>query len=351
MADYDSTIQALPALINPALEDFLLGVDSSDSFEPKKLGLDKLMKLILEGNSVFTADSSFTLKANLDANGHKLINLHSAAQDNDAVALHQVKPMIQSLSELVPSGLTASDRGAFIRVMCSTINAPWGGFYMFYWCLDDSPSTSIDQVGADIVASSSAIVNFDGSVANVVNVPKAEAWQGKYFHYAVRYRNMVSMSPLSATGHILVQSPSYSDIISDNKPDAPSNQSLVVNQNRIIVTADPPPYAAIGLLYRFEILMNNSHDTNIQGNEEGLITAISRSPRFAYDLPLGQGHHSYVHARITCLSLMNKSSDASTIHCPVNLDVNLFNENYLNYLAIKMAEKIQTQDGQPLAAK
>jgi len=84
MPDNDSTIQALPTLSDPALADHLLASDTSDSYEPKKLPLDKLMELILGTSDAFLVEgATLFLKNNMDANGNTIINLPAASDDSE----------------------------------------------------------------------------------------------------------------------------------------------------------------------------------------------------------------------------------------------------------------------------
>ncbi len=352
MPDNDSTLQALPTLSSPALQDFLLAADASDSYEPKKLPLDKLMQLILSSSSAFEVqDSTLYLKQSMDANGNKIINLPGASNPGDAVPYVQISPLIKSLDYLTPAAPSAQDRHSFIRVACPTILDPFGGFYLFYWCLDSSPSTQITISGGSVVASSGATINFDGSVANIVNIPKDAGMQGSYFHVAVRYRNFNYLSNMSSTGRLLVTAPTLGDIFKNNDAPAPKNSSLVAEKNRLSINAEPGPDTPPGCSYIAEILFNSSDKTEISGTEAGLVRISSNSPSFSYDVPLMQSQSPWVHARIASVSMFGIKSYTDTMHCELRYDADFINEDFLNLMASKMAEKIQTQDGQPLAAK
>ncbi len=352
MPDNDSTIQALPTLSEPALQDLLLAADASDSYEPKKLPLDKLMQLILGSSTAFEVQgSTMYLKQALDANGNKIINLPGAANDGDAVPYIQISPLIKALDYITPGAPSASDRGSFIRVTCPTITDPFGGFYLFYWCVDTSPSTQITISGSSVVASSGATINFDGSVANIVNIPKDVGMQGHYFHVVVRYRNFNYLSNISPTGHLLVQNPVLGDVIKNEEAPRPRNYSLVAGNNRLSINAEPGQDTPPGCSYLAEILFNSSDSTEITGTEDGLVRISSNSPQFSYDVPLMQSQSSWVHTRIASVSMFGIKTFTETMHCELLYDANFINEEFLNLMAIKMAEKIQTQDGQPLAAK
>ncbi len=352
MPDNDSTLQALPTLSAPALQDFLLAADTSDSYEPKKLPLDKLMELILSSSTAFEVmGSTLYLKQSMDANGNKIINLPGAANDGDAVPYIQVSPLIKALDYITPGAPSASDRGSFIRVTCPTIVDPFGGFYLFYWCLDSSPSTQITISGSSVVASSGATINFDGSVANIVNIPKDPGMQNSYFHVAVRYRNFNYLSNISPTGHLLVQNPVFEDLIENKDAPCPRNHSLVASGNRININAEPGPDTPPGCSYLAEILFNSSDSTEITGTEDGLVRISSNSPQFSYDIPLMQSQSKWVHTRIASVSMFGIKTFTETMHCELEYDADFINEEFLNLMARKMSEKIQTQDGQPLAAK
>ena len=352
MAEQDSTIQDLPTLSAPVLQDFLLAADTSDSYEPKKLPLDKLMELILSSSTAFDVQgSTLYLKQNMDAGGNKIINLPGASNPGDAVPYVQISPLIKSLDYITPGAPSASDRGSFIRITCPTIVDPFGGFYLFYWCLDSFPSTQITISGGSVVASSGATINFDGSVANIVNSPKDPGMQNSYFHVAVRYRNFNYLSNISLTGHLLVQNPVLGDVIKSEEAPRPRNYSLVALMNRLSINAEPGPDTPPGCSYLAEILFNSSDSTEITGTEDGLVRISSNSPQFSYDVPLMQSQSLWAHARIASVSMFGIKTFTETMHCRLLYNANFINEEFINLMAIKMAEKIQTQDGQPLAAK
>jgi hypothetical protein len=201
------------------------------------------------------------------------------------------------------------------------------------------------------VASSGATINFDGSVANIVNIPKDAGMQGSYFHVAVRYRNFNYLSNMSPTGRLLVTAPTLGDIFKNNDAPAPKNSSLVAENNRLSINAEPGTDTPPGCSYIAEILFNNYDKTEISGTEAGLVRISSNSPSFSYDVPLMQSQSPWVHARIASVSMFGIKSYTDTMHCELRYDADFINEDFLNLMASKMAEKIQTQDGQPLAAK
>lgn len=352
MPDNDSTLQALPTLSEPALQDILLAADASDSYEPKKLPLDKLMQLILSSSSAFEVmGSTLYLKQALDANGNKIINLPGAANDGDAVPYIQVSPMIKPLNHLTPGVPSVSERDSFLRIACPSITDPFGGFYLFYWCQDSSPSTQITISGSFVVASSGATINFDGSVANIVNIGKDIGMQGFYFHVAVRYRNFNYLSNISPTGHLLVQNPVLGDVIKDEDAPRPRNYSLVALKNRLSINAEPGQDTPPGCSYLAEILFNSSDSTEITGTEDGLVRISSNSPQFSYDVPLMQSQSRWVHTRIASVSMFGIKTFTETMHCELLYDANFINEEFLNLMARKMSDMIQTQAGEPLTIK
>jgi len=352
MPDNDSTLQALPTLSAPALQDFLLAADASDSYEPKKLPLDKLMQLILSSSTAFDVQgSTLCLKQNMDAGGNKIVNLPSASNPGDAVPYIQISPLIKALDYLTPAQPSASDRGSFIRVTCPTIVDPFGGFYLFYWCLDSSPSTQITISGSSVVASSGATINFDGSVANIVNIPKDAGMQNSYFHIAVRYRNFNHLSNISPTGHLLVENPVLGDIFKSQEAPRPRNHSLVASGNRININAEPGPDTPPGCSYIAEILFDSSDRTEIVGTEDGLLRISSSIPSFSYDVPLMQSQSPWVHARIASVSIVGFENFTDTMHCELRYDADFINEEFLNLMARKMSDMIQTQNGEPLTVK
>jgi len=352
MPDNDSTLQALPTLSAPALQDFFLPADTTNSYEPKKLPLDKLMQLILSSSSAFEVmGSTLYLKQALDANGNKIINLPGAANPGDAVPYIQVSPMIKPLNHLTPGLPSVSERDSFLRIACPTITDPFGGFYLFYWCLDSSPSTQITISGGSVVASSGATINFDGSVANIVNIPKDAGMQGSYFHVAVRYRNFNYLSNMSSTGRLLVTAPTLGDIFKNKDAPAPRNYSLVADKNRLSINAEPGPDTPPGCSYIAEILFDFSGKSEIIGTEAGLVRITSSVPAFTYDVPLMQSQSPWVHARIASVSMFGIKSYTDTMHCELRYDADFINEDFLNLMARKLSDMIQTQAGEPLTVK
>ena len=352
MPDNDSTIQALPSLSAPTLQDFLLAADTSDSYEPKKLPLDKLMELILSSSTAFDVQgSTLCLKQNMDAGGNKIINLPGASNPGDAVPYIQISPLIKALDYITPGAPSASDRGSFIRITCPTIVDPFGGFYLFYWCLDSSPSPQITLSGSSVVASSGATINFDGSVANIVNSPKDPGMQNSYFHVAVRYRNFNYLSNLSATAHLLINKPVLGDIFKSQEAPPPRNFSFVAENNRLYVNAEPGPDTPPGCSYIAEILFDSSDKTEITGTESGLLRISSSIPSFSYDVPLMQSQSPRVHARIASVSMHGLMTFTDTLHCELQYDANFINEEFLDLMARKMSDMIQTQAGEPLTVK
>lgn len=352
MPDNDSTLQALPTLSAPALQDFLLAADTSDSYEPKKLPLDKLMELILSSSSAFEVmGSTLYLKQALDANGNKIINLPGAANPGDAVPYIQVSPMIKPLNHLTPGLPSVSERDSFLRIACPSITDPFGGFYLFYWCQDSSPSTQISLSGSSVVASSGATINFDGSVANIVNIGKDIGMQGLYFHVAVRYRNFNYLSNLSATAHLLINNPVLGDIFKSQESPRPRNFSFVAEKNRLYINAEPAPKSPPGVSYLAEILFDFSEKSEIQGSELGLVRISSSVPAFSYDVPLMQAQAPWVHVRIASVSMHGLMTFTDTLHRELQYDANFINEEFLNLMARKMSDMIQTQAGEPLTVK
>ena len=310
------------------------------------------MGMILNNNNVFDIDGgSFKLLTDMNANGRKIVSLGAGSADADGVNYLQIKDMVQSLSGVTPGTPGVSDLGSAVRVVTSTVTSPWGGFYMFYWCVDSSAGASLSLSGGTVVASSGATVNFDGSVANIVNIIKDAGWQGKYFHVACRYRNIKNISGLSATGTALIALPGYIDIIDENVPPEARDVSISSVENTICIVGGVPEREPPGVTYRAEILLDDGELTEIKGTEPGLISMINSTPVFRYDLPISKGKYSYVHVRVASVTLMRKEQITATLHSKVSLDTDVLNDSYLNYIALKMSERMQTQDGTPLKPK
>jgi len=311
------------------------------------------MELILGTSDAFLVEgATLFLKNNMDANGNTIINLPAASDDSAAVPYSQVSHLIKSLDHITPGAPTAVDKRSFIRVACPTITDPFGGFYLFYWCTDSSASTQITISGNSVVASSGATINFDGSVANIVNVIKDKGLEGSYFHVAVRYRNFNHLSNLSVTGHLLVEVPTAEDILI-NHEDAPlpRNESMVIGKNRIFINANPGPLTPPGCSYIAQILFDSSPLTKISGTEANLVRISSSTPAFSYDVPLMQSQYPWVHARIASVSIFGIETFTPTMHSALDYSVDFINDAFLNLMAHKMADMIQTQAGEPLAAK
>lgn len=348
----DSLMQALPLMTDPQGVDLLIAADESAGFAPKRLPLDTAMNMILSDNPAFSLeDGIFTLKGRLDCAGYKISNLAQAAQDGDAVNYAQIKDMIIPLSDVSPGLPGVSEIGNYLRIATSTITAPFGGFYLFYWCVDTQENTEMSISGGSVVASSGATVNFDGSVANIVNVSKNTGWVGKYFHVACRYRNIKYFSPLSPTGHKYILAAAYTDVVTSNKPPAAANPSLSIIDNALCLTAQIPGEALFGQAYRAEILLDNDAETEITGAEPGLITLHSSIPSFRYDIPISKGKYAFAHARIVSTSLANNEEATKTFHVTLVLDTDIIDDSFLNFLALKMSERMQTQQGEPLKPK
>lgn len=353
MSDNDKMLYELDELVEPAKDDALLVSDTSESNEPKKLLIEALMQMILSGNMSFkiSDDSGLILLEALDANGKRIHGLAKATDDKDAVRFSQVRHLVDPLEGLEPFLPSVADRGSFLRVVTQTITMPFGGFYLFYWCVDAAENTQLTLDGGSVVASSGATVNFDGSVANVVNIPKTAGMQGKYFHCAVRYRNSSYVSGLSATSHFMISAHAPVDLIVMSSPGEPINQAVSIANNRVVISADKPENVPVGASYRFDILFDGVPDTQIGGNEAQLLTFYSNVPRFVYDIPMMQSGKAYVHVRMSCVSAYGAASSGTTRHVPVSFDDTALNESFLDYMAQKVAEKVQTQDGTPLTAK
>lgn len=347
----DSTIYGLPVLEEPSLADLMVIWDTSAS-ATKRVEIAYLMALILSGSAAFqVVDGMLKLTANMDANINRITNLAAGTSDSDAVRYDQVSAMISSLASITPSTPVAEDKGAFIRVLTSTIINPFGGFYLFYWCVDTTAGTTIDMVNGSPTASNGATVHFDGSVANVVNIAKSEGLNNKYFHCAVRYRNITSQSGLSSTGTALIELPSPSDLVLRYNPKEAKDLSASILENRLRVVGVPDPEEQFGVSYRLEMLYDDTIDTEIVGNEPGLVTMSSNVPIFSSELPITAGKYSYIHLRCVTRSLFGDEVYGETMHVAVAIDTDVFNDNYLNHIALKMSERMQTQDGTPLKQK
>ena len=345
----DSTIDGLPLLTSPDGSDQIPTLDVSAGGIVKRMPLDKALEYILNNNGAFSlAEGALKLGAAQNCNSYKLINLAAGTADEDAVNYGQIKAAIGALGT-APGIVSASDKGAFLRLAVPTINTPWGGFYLFYWCVDTAPNTQITLSGGSPVASSGATVYFDGSVANVVNVIKDEGWVGKHFHVACRYRNLVNMTDLGPTGHLQITLPAYPDLVSQTEPEKATDLAVSILENRIYVVA----YKAEGfaLNYQLELLFDDAEETAITGNETGLIRFGAPIPQFTIDIPFSKASKAHIHARILTINAAGVYAATETVHSPVSFDAGAINESFVNYLATRLAEKIVTQSDEALKTK
>ncbi len=350
MPENDSTIQGLQTLSAPALIDLLVCADASDSYEPKQIEITVLRDLILSSNSAFEiASGKLKLKDYLNANNKQIRALSAGTENDYAVNYAQVKEAIMSLAGVTPATPNISELGAFLRLSTTTVSDPWGGFYLFYWCVDNFSNTTMDLSGTSVVASSGATVNFDGSVANIVNIVKDSGWYGNYLHVAVRYRNIKSISPLSGTAHYEVATPGVNDLISEYIPKVVDNPAISKGENRLYITSDP--VEGVGISYVCQLLFDDAAETSITGNEAGLIELSGKNPKFTYDMPLNVGNYSFVHARIISVSLLGESVACDTIHNTVDISGDLLSDTLVNYFAARLAEKLVTQDDTSLKIK
>ncbi len=348
----DSLIQNLPLQSAPAAGDLLVSADVSASNAVKKLSLQSVMEFVLSGNAVFDgASGAFKLLAKQDCNGYKLENMAAGSAAGDAVRWGQVSPAFQALTGVTPTVPVVSDKGAFFRVAVSTITNPGYGFYLFYWCIDTSPSATISLVSDNPVASSGATVYFDGSIANVVNIIKDSGLMSKYLHVAVRYRNLGSISAISPTGHHHIGLPGFGDIVTETEPERVADAALSMAQNRLYLKADLPAVRALGETYQAELLFDDQADTRLTGNEEGLVRMSSTDPIFTYDIPLSSAGFAYVHGRILTVSLKGIRAACKTAHTTLSLDGSLISNGLIDYLAARLAEKLVTSSDEALKAK
>lgn len=345
----DSTVSNLPLLSNPEGADLIPTGDVSAGGVLKRMPLDKAMQYILD-NEAFTAlGGALKLNAAQNCNAHKLINLAPGTADADALNYSQLKAWIGAL-DTTPGITSISDRGAFLRLVVSSVTNPPGGLYMFYWCVDGNANTQITLSGGTPVASSGATIYFEGSVANVANVVKDGGWQSKHFHCACAYRNLNNITSLGPTGHLQISSPAFPDIIATDDPDPVKNASLGCKSNRLVLLAKPIP-EAFAVQYLAEILVDDKEYNEIMGNEPALIRIGSPLPDFSWDLTLAQTTSLYAHARILTVSPTGKTAVTDTLHVPISFDSDALSDHLLNYLAARVSEKVVTASGEYLKIK
>jgi hypothetical protein len=253
--------------------------------------------------------------------------------------------MIMGLEGISPSIPTIQDKGLMYRVSTIAINVPKGGFYIFYWCIDQNPNTTITIQNGIPRASSSVTVFAEGSVINNIYIYQEEEWINKYLHCVVQYRNIENESALSETGHYHIINPGWWDIINSH-PWKVENMSMSILGNIIYITADKPSDIAYGTVCALRLLFNDNSDTKIIGNEEGLINMYAADPIFTYDIPLTKGNYQFVHSRIDTIALNGRIANSMTLTQPISLDVNLISDSLMNYLADRMVEKLKIDNGE-----
>lgn len=346
----DSTIQALASL-TPAKQDLILAVDQSDSYGAKKLTLEALMNFVLGNTAAFDISSGkLRLKDSLNANEKKIVNLSTGDSPGDAVNYATVAPMIQSLEGLKPATPEVTGQGP-IRAAVTPVTDPWGGFYYFYWCVDDSPATELSVSGGSVVASSGATVYVEGAVANVISIARTAEMNGKYIHVAVRYRNFASLSKLSNSGtHLVLHKAAFDDLIGA-AVSPPEGFSVCASENQVILEAQPPVDANIATTYVAELLFDGNGSNEIQGMEKGLIRIYSNTPKFVYDIPLLQAQRPYCHARIGAVAFDGTTAFTDTKSEGTFYDPGHVHESFLSLLAARLSERLTTQGGEPLLVK
>ncbi len=349
----DSLVQGLAPIVSPALADLLLLIDESDSYAPTKMSLEQMRDFVLQNEvSITTSGGYLKLLRYMNANSMQIKNLANGTADGDAVNYGQVKEGFQSLGSGSPGSMSiASEQASYLRLAATQIINPWGGFYLFYWCVDTYSNTTLSVVGANVVASSGAAVNFDGSVGNIVNVIKDSGWVGKYFHVAFRYRNLKSITGISGTEHRLLSLPSLSDVINADDPAEAINLAVNLLENRLYITAETPAVNVAGVSYMMELLFDNETNTDILGTETGLIKLTAPEPVFTYDLPISLAKYGYAHVRILSRTLNGYTKATDTKHHSVTIDGNVISDSLVAYIAARVAEKVVTNSDESLKVK
>ncbi len=349
----DSTVQGLSPINSPSLADLLLIINVSESYEPQNISLEQIRDFVLQNEVSFTTSGGYLkLLRYLNANNMQIKGLAAGTVDSDAVNYGQVKEGFQSLGNGSPGAVSiAGEQASYLRLAATQINSPWGGFYMFYWCVDTFSNTTLSVVGGNVTASSGAAVNFDGSVGNIVNVIKDSGWIGKYFHVAFRYRNLKNITGLSETAHRLLSLPSFSDVINSDDPAEATNLALNLLENRLYITAETPVQNVAGVSYMMELLFDDEASTDILGTETGLIKLTSPEPVFTYDLPISLAKYGYAHVRILSRTLNGYTKATDTKHHSVSMDGNVISDSLVAYIAARVAEKVVTNSDESLKMK
>jgi hypothetical protein len=348
----DSTIQALQTL-TPAKQDLVLVVDQSDSYGAKKLTLEALMNFVLGNSAAFDiSNGRLRLQNSLNANGKKITGLAAGEQPGDAVNYGTVSHLVEQLTEVSPDAPTIEEYGSHLRVSTTAIDAPSGGSYLFYWCVDQLASTELTVSGGAVV-SGTGTVYCEGSVANVANILKTAGLVGRYLHVAVRYRNSQHVSPISATKHHLLSTGIFEDVFSESldvKP--PAELSLVTENNRLVISANPGDDVPPGTMYYAEIVMNNEDNYDVQGNEYCLIRLASYTPEFTYEVPVSASKWAYAHVRVLAVAPNGAQGATETVSAGYTYySGNILDDALLGAIATAVADCLQTAGGEALVKK
>jgi hypothetical protein len=348
----DSTIQALQTL-TPAKQDLILAVDQSDSYGAKKLTLEALMNFVLGNSAAFDiSNGRLRLQNSLNANGKKITGLAAGEQPGDAVNYGTVSHLVEQLTEVSPDAPTIEEYGSHLRVSTTAIDAPSGGSYLFYWCVDQLASTELTVSGGAVV-SGTGTVYCEGSVANVANILKTAGLVGRYLHVAVRYRNSQHVSPISATKHHLLSTGIFEDVFSDSMVVPPPTElSVVADDNLLVISASPGADVPPGTRYCAEIVMSNDNDYDVVGSEYNLIRLASYAPDFAYEIPVSASKYTYAHVRVLAVAPNGAQGATKTVSAGYTYySGNILDDALLGAIATAVADCLQTAGGEALVKK
>jgi|ADurb_Cas_03_Slu_FD_contig_61_1076984_length_7533_multi_3_in_0_out_0_4 hypothetical protein len=348
----DKQLFELDTLSSPAGEDHVLASDTSGSNAPKKLLLSALRDFVLGTAACFNAiGTTFKLTNNMDAGQKKITNLKAGSTTGDAVNYGQVEGLITTnLPALAAPTLTQNASYLLLRSAVAPISFP---HYLFYYYIDNESGTEL-VLNEGVVQTSAGDEAVEiASPNNMATIVRHGIMVGQYVHVAVRYRNLNSISPLSATCSKIITTEGLPDLVASisETPKEPANLFIEVLGNRVCVRATPDPDTSPGCSYAAEIIFNSEPDYVISGEELSLVQIWSNTPSFTYDLPLMQMREGYVHARICVVSLSGGRAYTDTVSHGVDYDHNFINEDFLSLIADRMSERLVTAGGEMLAPK
>ncbi len=141
----------------------------------------------------------------------------------------------------------------------------------------------------------------------------------------------------------------WGDLVGSSLPGTVTEPTMSMAGNRLHINAKDA--AGFGLSYVAEILFDNTANTSLAGSEAGLIHLYSKTPSFCYDIPITAASMSYAHARIHTIDTQGQKAVTATLHSAVVFDSNVISDNFVNYLAGRIANLLETAGSEAIVYK